>query len=56
MTQVSDELRNQKDEVDWVSARKPNGLREGTGLQSQGHPVEAGTTMAVSGTGEGGDL
>lgn len=34
-------------------ARKPKGPREGTWLQSQGHPVEAGTTVAVSGTGEG---
>ena len=43
MTQVSDELRNQKgEEAGWASARKPKGPREGTGLRSQGHPVEAG--------------
>lgn len=57
MTQVSDELRNQKgEEAAWASAREPKGPREGTGLRSQRHPVEAGTTVAVSGTGEGGAL
>lgn len=54
---MSDELRNQKDEeAGWASARKPKGPREGTGLWSQGHPVEAGTTVTVFGTGEGGAL
>ena len=57
VTQVRDELRNHKhEEAGWAAAvaRKPKGPREGTWLQSQGHPVEAGTMVAVSGAGQGG--